>query len=170
MLDGGLAGWIAAGLPVSSDELRKPAAGDWSPKGYRAAMVAGSADVQRASESKSTTLVDGRDAANYYGITKRPFVNSYGHIAGAKLMSPDAVFRPANGALYFLSKSEYTTLARLIGIDAGQPVIAYCNSGNLASIPWFVMSEMVGNPKTSLYDGSLYLWSRESRPLVGVIK
>lgn len=170
VLDGGLAGWIAAGESVSSAELAKPAAGDWSPRGYRASMIAGTADVERASEAKSATLIDGREAANFYGITKRPFVSTYGHIAGAKMMSPDAVFRPANGALYFLTKAEYAMLVKLIGIDASEQAIAYCNSGNLASIPWFVMSEMVGNSKTSLYDGSLYLWSRENRPLVGVLK
>lgn len=170
VLDGGLAGWIAAGLPVSNDEPKKSAAGDWSAKGVRQALVAGTADVQRASTDKTATLIDGREPANFYGITKRPFVNSYGHIAGAKMLPPDAVFRPANGALYFLSKADYTTLVKLAGIDASASAITYCNSGNLASIPWFVMSEMVGNAKTSLYDGSLYLWSRESKPLVGVLK
>lgn len=170
VLDGGLAGWIAAGLAVSSDVPKQPVDGDWAPKGYRASMVASSADVERASSSKSATLIDGRDAANFYGITKRGYVNGYGHIAGAKMLSPDATFKPANGALYFLSKSDYVTLAKLAGLDANTPAIAYCNSGNLASTPWFVMSEMVGNTKTSLYDGSLYLWTREGRSLVGVLK
>jgi thiosulfate/3-mercaptopyruvate sulfurtransferase len=30
------------------------------------------------------------------------------------------------------------------------------------------MSEIVGNKSTRLYDGSLYLWTLEKRPLVGV--
>lgn len=170
VLDGGLAGWIAAGLAVTSDAPAKPSAGDWAPKAFRQAMVASSADVQRASVDKTATLIDGRDPASFYGVTKRGYVSGYGHIAGAKMLSPDAVFRPANGALYFLSKSDYANLVRLAGIDAGAPAIAYCNSGNLAATPWFVMSEMVGSGKTSLYDGSLYLWSREGRPLVGVLK
>ena len=38
----------------------------------------------------------------------------------------------------------------------------------IAAGGWFVMSELVGNKSTKLYDGSLYLWTLEGRPLVGV--
>lgn len=170
VLDGGLAGWITKGQSVVTAPVQKPIAGNWSAKGYRDSLIAGSKEVDQASKTSSSQLIDGRDASSFFGITKRGFVNSYGHIAGAKMLAPETVFRPAQGALFFHTKSEYQTLARLAGIDAQRPTITYCNSGNLASIPWFVMAEMLGNNKTSLYDGSLYLWSREGRSLVGVLK
>lgn len=170
ILDGGLAGWIAQGYSVSTAAMQKPAAGDWTAKGYRAALVAGSKDVEQASQSKASALIDGRDPSSFYGVTKRGYVSGYGHIQGAVMLSPEAVFRPSQGALYFLTKAQYQALAQMSGIDSTKPAITYCNSGNLAATPWFVMYEMLGNAKTSLYDGSLYLWSRENRPMVGVLK
>ena len=55
-----------------------------------------------------------------------------------------------------------------MGISSQQPTIAYCNTGHLASGAWFVMSEMVGNPNTRLYDGSMHQWTLEKRPTVAV--
>ena len=169
VLDGGNAGWLASGRSVQTAVPPKSVAGDWSAKAYRAALVAGSADVERASKSGSSVLIDGREAAGYFGITKRSYVSSFGHIASAKSLPPEALFRPSQGAQYFLTRAQYMTLFKLAGLDPAAPSIAYCNSGNLASGAWFVMSEILGNTKASLYDGSLYLWSREGRPLVGVL-
>ncbi len=169
VLDGGMAGWLASGRAVDTGPLKKPAQGDWVAKGFRSALVADTAMVERASSHQSAMLLDGREASNFYGITKRAYVAQYGHISGAKSLPPETLFRASQGALYFLSKSQYATLAQLAGLSRTTPMIAYCNSGHLASGAWFVMSEMVGNPNTSLYDGSLYLWSRDKKSLVGVL-
>ena len=59
-------------------------------------------------------------------------------------------------------------LLKASGVEPASPAIAYCNSGHLAAGPWFVMSEIVGNKSTRLYDGSLYLWTLDKRPLVSV--
>ena len=169
VLDGGMAGWLASGRAVDTGPLKKPTQGDWTAKGFRSALVADTAAVERASSHQSAMLLDGREASNFYGITKRAYVAQYGHIAGAKSLPPETLFRASQGALYFLSKAQYATLAQLAGLSRTTPTIAYCNSGHLASGAWFVMSEMVGNSNTSLYDGSLYLWSRDKKSLVGVL-
>jgi thiosulfate/3-mercaptopyruvate sulfurtransferase len=62
----------------------------------------------------------------------------------------------------------YEALMRASGIDPKAPTVAYCNTGHLASGAWFVMSEILGNHSTRLYDGSMSLWTREKRPLVSV--
>lgn len=169
ILDGGLAGWLVSGRSYETGALKKATPGNWSAKAYRAALVADSNAVAAASKSTSVLLIDGRDAGNFYGLTKRAYVSSYGHIANAKSLPPEVLFRSVQGALYFLNKSQYASLVKLAGIDANAPVITYCNSGHLASGTWFVMHEMLGNRNASLYDGALYLWSRENRPLVGVL-
>ncbi|MBU3724477.1 MAG: sulfurtransferase [Burkholderiaceae bacterium] len=169
VLDGGMAGWLAAGRAIQTAAPVKSPEGDWSVKGYRANLVKGSADVEQASASGNPLLVDGREASGFYGVTKRSYVAKYGHIANAKSLPPELLFRSAQGALYFFNKAQYQSLFKLAGIDAASPAIAYCNSGNLASGAWFVLSEILGNTQTGLYDGSLYLWSREGRPLVGVL-
>ena len=39
--------------------------------------------------------------------------------------------------------------------------IMFCNTGHLASLGWFVNSELLGNKNTKMYDGSLAEWSRK---------
>lgn len=48
----------------------------------------------------------------------------------------------------------------LAQVDPQGPQIAFCNTGHLASLGWFVSSEPLGNPEVRLYDGSMADWSR----------
>jgi thiosulfate/3-mercaptopyruvate sulfurtransferase len=57
-------------------------------------------------------------------------------------------------------------MAEQLGIDTTAAIITYCNSGQLASASWFVFSELLGNDKVKLYDGSMHQWSLEKRPVV----
>jgi len=93
---------------------------------------------------------------------------TFGHIAGSKELAPELLARSSNGALYFWQKKTYDALLAANGLNSKGQTIAYCNTGHLAAGGWFVMSELVGNKSTKLYDGSLYLWTLEGRPLVGV--
>jgi thiosulfate/3-mercaptopyruvate sulfurtransferase len=74
--------------------------------------------------------------------------------------------RSENGALYFLSKATYQARLSESGIESTAPSITYCSTGRYAAGPWFVVSEIIGNPSVKLYDGSLHLWTLEDRPLV----
>ncbi len=42
------------------------------------------------------------------------------------------------------------------------PAITFCNTGHWASLGWFVNSELLGNKKTKMYDGSMADWSRDA--------
>lgn len=166
VLDGGIAGWLAEGREVSTAAV--PAvAGSWKASSERTQLLAGSDDVAAAAGAK-VQLVDGRPLPQYYGLAKRDYVAGFGHVDGAHVLAPELLTRSANGALYFLPAKTYEALLKANGIEPGAPAISYCNSGHLASGPWFVMSEIVGNKSTRLYDGSLYLWTLEKRPLVSV--
>ena len=37
--------------------------------------------------------------------------------------------------------------------------INFCNTGHWASVGWFVSSELLGNKKAKLYDGSMTEWT-----------
>lgn len=167
VLDGGMAGWLAQGRPFTVTPS-KAAVGNWTAKAYRSELVASSDDVANASKTGKIQLVDGRSPAQFLGITKRDYVKTYGHIAGAQAFAPELMTRSSDGALYFLKPNTYEALLKANGIKPNEPAISYCNSGHLASGPWFVMSELVGNKSTKLYDGSLYLWTLEGRPTQGV--
>ena len=62
-------------------------------------------------------------------------------------------------------KSKAELEALFAGIPS-KPVINYCNTGHQAATNWFVLSEVLGRPGISLYDGSLSEWTQEpDRPV-----
>jgi len=166
VLDGGTAGWIADGRPVTT--AATPAVtGNWFAGPERADLIAGSDEVAGAA-SHGVQLVDGRPQPQFYGLSKSSAVGAFGHIAGAKDFAPELLARDGNGALRFLQPAVYQALMRSVGIEPQAESITYCNTGHLASGPWFVMHEILGNPATRLYDGSLHRWTQEKRSLVTV--
>lgn len=167
VLDGGMAGWLSDGRDFSTSVSNKPL-GNWAASVERNELIANSEQVAEASKSGKTSLIDARQPVQYFGLNKRDYVGAYGHIAGAKDFAPELLAKPAKNALYFWDKNTYNALLIANGINPKTPSISYCNSGHLAAGAWFVMSELVGNKATKLYDGSLYLWTLEGRPLVGV--
>ena len=167
VLDGGIAGWLGEGREFTTGNTQKTV-GNWSAKAYRKELIASSDDVAAASKAGKPQLLDARQPAQYLGLAKRPDVLTFGHIAGSKELAPELLAKPSNGALYFWQKNTYDALMSVNGLSVKGPTIAYCNTGHLAAGGWFVMSELVGNKSTKLYDGSLYLWTLEGRPLVGV--
>ena len=167
VLDGGAAGWLAEGREVST-AAPVAAKGTWKAGTDRPQYVASSEQVAQASSSQSMQLVDARGLPQFFGTSKSPAVAGFGHVAGAKSLAPELLTRSANGALYFHPAKVYEALMRASGIDPQAPSVAYCNTGHLASGAWFVMSEIVGNHSTRLYDGSMSLWTQEKRPLVSV--
>lgn len=169
VLDGGLANWLLEGRAVSSDPA--PAkTGNWVAKADRTAQYfASTEDVAKSIEAKNATLVDSRDLKSYHGLVKRDYVFAYGHLEGAKLYPPELMLKSAGGAVKFMSPNTYRALFAAQGIDPAAPAITYCNSGHLSSGPWFVLSEILGNKNTRLYDGSLHEWTLAKRPLVGAV-
>jgi len=167
VLDGGIAGWLGEGREFTTTSVQKTV-GNWVAKGVRNELIASSNEVATASKSGKPQLLDARQPAQYLGLAKRPDVLTYGHIAGGKELAPELLAKPVNGALYFWKKNTYEGLMAANGLSTKLPTISYCNTGHLAAGGWFVMSELVGNKSTKLYDGSLYLWTLEGRPLVGI--
>ena len=169
VLDGGMATWLIENRPHSSDAATT-APGNWLAKADRSAQYfASSEDVAKAIADKSATLVDARDAKNFHGLAKRDYVYAYGHLEGAKLYAPDLMLKSAGGALKFMSANTYRALVTAQGIDPAAASISYCNSGHLSSGPWFLMSEVLGNKSSKLYDGSMHQWTLEKRPVVGAV-
>jgi thiosulfate/3-mercaptopyruvate sulfurtransferase len=167
VLDGGMAGWLGEGREVSTAPPA-PLKGTWRAGVDRPQYVASSDDVAQASAQQSMQLVDARGLPQFFGTSKAPTVDGYGHVAGARSLAPELLTRAANGALYFHPAKVYDALMKASGIDPKAPTVAYCNTGHLASGAWFVMSEIMGNRSTRLYDGSMSLWTQEKRPLVSV--
>lgn len=167
ILDGGDAGWLAAGYPLVAD-APSSVKGDWTAGAFRPELLADAADVEKAA-ARRVQLVDARPLPQFLGLShKKPLVTAGGHVAGARSFPVDVHARSRNGAQVFLSAAEYRGVMRQQGIDVQAPAIAYCNTGHLASGAWFVMSELLGNASVRLYDGSMHDWTTAGKPVVGI--
>lgn len=170
VLDGGMAGWLIEGRPAEQSPAKTNSAGTWLAKADLSSQYFASAEeVAQAMTDQSATTIDARDLKSYLGLTKRDYVFAYGHIPGAKLFPGELMTKTANGAVKFHSAKTYQALMAAQGIDNSKPVISYCNSGHLASGPWFVASQILGNTSARLFDGSMHEWTLENRPVEGAV-
>lgn len=166
ILDGGTTAWIESGHPVVA-EAPKAGAGDWTAGPGKHQLDADSKDVASAGGA-GKQLVDARPLAFYVGLERKPIVLAAGHIKGAVDFPPEVRANKVGGSMHFLGASQYAAVFKHLGINPHQPIITYCNTGHLASGAWFVLHEIMKNPNVAVYDGSMYQWTTEQRPVVGL--
>jgi thiosulfate/3-mercaptopyruvate sulfurtransferase len=160
ILNGGVAGWKAAGLPLDSGVV-KP-----SPAIFTAtlnkSLIAQLADVKKIEKSGGATLIDARPASFFRGKEKAPTVAAYGHIPGAIDIDSAGFYDAKTNRLK--PKAELAALAQKV--PAG-PAVSYCNTGHWAATDWFVLHEVLGRQNVTLYDGSMTEWAADAeRPVV----
>jgi thiosulfate/3-mercaptopyruvate sulfurtransferase len=156
VLDGGIAAWTEAGLPLETVEPNHAAA-TWTPR--PAAADALDAEAVATLLAADALVLDARAGERYRGETE-PIDARAGHIPGAVSapwaanLGPDGRFLPA-AAL----RDRYVEL----GADE-RTTIAYCGSG-LSATHDLLALELAGLPPGRLYEGSWSDWSsRPSRP------
>jgi len=123
-------------------------------------MLATAADVKKAIGDGKTQLVDLRPQHQFMGINRHGKSKRNGTIPGAKNL-PES-WMTQNGGGSFRNKGELSQLYTIAKIDPNAENIQFCNTGHWASVGWFVNSEIMGNKKTKLYDGSMVEWSNNS--------
>ena len=157
ILDGGVAGWEAAGLLLKSGR-EEP-----SPKIFNATLdksqIGELGDVENALQTHDTTLIDARSPALYGGKEKAPQVAAYGHIPGALEVDSASFYDDTSNRLK--TKRELAAIAA--EIPRGKPAISYCNTGHWAATDWFVLHELLGYKNVRLYDGSMAEWGADPK-------
>ncbi len=160
VLDGGLAAWAAAGLPLDSTSA-VPAARKFS-AGPGLVQGATTADVQRDLAAGRILLLDARAADRFAGQNESidPVA---GHVPGAR-NQPFAQNLGHDGRL--LPAAELSRLwRRALGNTPASRVIAMCGSGVTACHNLLAM-ELAGLPGARLYAGSWSEWIRDpARPV-----
>jgi thiosulfate/3-mercaptopyruvate sulfurtransferase len=129
-------------------------------------LLATREDVEKAVKDHSAALVDARIPAQYEGLKKSPVVLKAGTLPGA-VNVPTKQLISADGTRLADAKTIDEVLAKA-GVKATGQQISFCNTGHLASGPWFVLHEVKGNKDVSLYDGSMADWTRD--PKLPVVK
>ena len=125
-------------------------------------------DVKTVQKDEVVQLLDVRDLKYYVGdeINKALVLpQGRGHIPSALNMPQSQLTRGSGDVLQVQDLVEITDMAEMMDVDLSQPSILYCDSGNYASLAWFVIHELLGNNSVRLYDGSMHQWSTFSLPV-----
>ena len=159
ILNGGMAAYTdAAGNPLEKGRMKtKPQAKTFT-VALRADMIPTKVDVKMALEN-GTPLMDNRPSGQFLGITQSGATARPGTIPGAKNLPLD--WLTENGGGEFRNKSALAKLFELAGLPIEGDQIAFCNTGYMSSVGWFAASEVLGNKKAKMYDGSLAEWTAD---------
>lgn len=147
LLDGGLAAWKAAGLPLESGEVNRP------PASFAAALKPGAMTTYDELQQKIAgfeQVLDARAAGRFDGTAPEPRAGlSSGHMPNAintpftDLAAEGRMKAPDDLRSYFAAK----------GVDLNQPITTSCGSGVTAAVVLLAL-ELAGAKHLSLYDGS----------------
>ncbi|HUY62135.1 MAG TPA: sulfurtransferase [Candidatus Dormibacteraeota bacterium] len=163
VLDGGFAGWLAAGGPVTT-AVPDPAPGTLGVAGFAGTV---DADTAGARAAAGTPVLDARAPERYRGLVE-PIDPRPGHIPGARnlpwteLCDQGRLRPPAELRARFAA-------CGLPAPPAAAPAtasaaVAYCGSGVTAAALLLAMAH-AGLPDGDLYPGSWSEWSRDpARP------
>lgn len=159
VLDGGVAAWTEAGLPLTQDAPERRATRFVIREALESSVDAD--DVLANLDAPRFTLVDARSPERYagQGETMDPVA---GHIPGAL----NRFFQHnLDGALFKDSEALRTDWQAVLGGRAPQDVVLYCGSGVTACHNRLAM-EHAGLPGARLYPGSWSEWCADpARPV-----
>ncbi len=164
ILDGGYALWTSEGRALETGtNSREPKTFRAS---YRPELVASRDDVTRVvTTGRGPVLIDNRPAAQYMGESKSGVAARHGAIPGARNIPQEEFYDKTSQSFTKLEK--LGEMWQQAGIAPGSEQITYCNTGHWASLGWFASSELLGNKRTRMYDGSMADWSqRMELPMV----
>jgi thiosulfate/3-mercaptopyruvate sulfurtransferase len=164
LLDGGRVKWQAEGRDMTTD-VPNPEPADYPVVERDDAPIRAFRDDVQA--FLGGQLVDVRSPQEYSG--ERTHMPDYpeegalrgGHIPGAESIpwaraaAEDGTFKPREDleAIYLQEK----------GLDAAEPLIAYCRIGERSSHTWFVLRHLLGFTDVRNYDGSWTEWGNAVR-------
>jgi len=159
-LDGGMAGWRAAGQAISTttDPVTR---GSYTPT-PRPQVLADAAWIRAHQGNHGMSLIDTRTDGEYVGAGDRHGMPSQGHLSGAHQLQWQQLFsNPGASALL-----PHDSLAALYTarVSPGDTVVTYCFVAYRASTTYMI-ARALGYP-VKLYDGSYEDWSRRKLPLV----
>lgn len=157
ILDGGYGAWSKAGGELTREASAPKGASDFKAN-FRPELLAEVKEVQDAIAS-DTNLIDARSVAQFIGKEKTNTVQSLGTVPTAVNVNFDKFYHADKPG--FASKEEVAALVKAAGVSDDKGIITFCNTGHLASIAWFGLSEVEGLKNVRLYDGSMSEWTAD---------
>ena len=155
VLNGGLAAY--ANRFGGKLEAKPNYGGPTDYKGKLNRKLVADADAVKAAVKDKIPLLDARTLGEFTGVVTAGKGKRGGTIPGSKHL-PFDWFVGDDG--FIRDKKAATTLYKASGLDAGKDgTIHFCQSGNRASLSWFVDYAVLGNKNAKLYDASMGEWA-----------
>lgn len=157
LLNGGFAGWSSANLPISTEPSTVPAS-NFSPQWSDQWRVK-TGEVEALIGDGSARLIDARQTEFFEGIqasTGRP-----GTIKGAGNLTFSNFFEGSR----VKPQTQISQILTSYSQTNATTTVSFCNTGHLAAINWFILSELQAVPNTRMYAESMTEWSMSDRPM-----
>ena len=167
VLSGGFEKWATREKKEVSQEVVKPKAKPYTGKVNKDLLV--KKDYVKNQIGKAT-IVDTREPAFFKGEQKLPFVAKAGRIKNSVNLPSVQIFdKYPPGEHMEQCCWTYKDVAALknmasgvVGSDLDKEIIVYCDSGRVASIWWFILSDVMGFKNVKMYDGSAEDWMKDA--------
>lgn len=164
ILNGGLAGWKAAGLPVEGDEGGVfPSA--WTPELSDAWRVTSAELREMIDRGEVASLVDARPPAFFEGFLWHDAAAGPGTLPGSSNLNHEIWF-DESGRMVDAERAR--EIAEATGQTDAPLTVSFCNTGHWAATNWFALSELAGVENTRLYAESVVEWSQAGGPMENV--
>jgi thiosulfate/3-mercaptopyruvate sulfurtransferase len=162
LLNGGWAGWKAAGVPIEAGKPQAPAASTFeaTPQVKR---LATKGQLLDALKDKSLQIVDARSEGEFCGIDQQTNKHA-GAIPGAKHLEwIDLIDKQTQR---FKTAEQIRLLFREAGIALQRPTATHCQSGGRAAVMAFAMELMGASDVSNYYPGWGEWGNADDTPIV----
>jgi thiosulfate/3-mercaptopyruvate sulfurtransferase len=164
ILNGGVAGWVAAGLPLDTAAVT-PVPSRFA-VAFQDRWMAREADVLAVVEGQAeATLIDARPEAFWRGEEAHAAAARPGTLPESQFFTHSNWF---GGGPVIVDAAAARALAEEAGYTDDASLISFCNTGHWAATNWFALSELAGIDNVRLYPESMVGWSNAGHPMANV--
>lgn len=152
ILNGGAAAWKAAGLAMDAENVTpQPTDLDIT---FSDQWTADTDQVLAVTRGEvDALLLDARPDAFYQGRKSHGAAARPGTLPGAENYVYTSFFEANSPAMSGIA--DVTGLRESLGINEGEEVVSFCNTGHWAATNWFALSEVAKLDNVKMYPGSM---------------